>query len=64
MTFFDLFDVALVDEGQSFFGVESVNVDAVEIAEELLVDAESESLVRGIVWALEVRRGDMVMAGI
>ena len=53
---------ALVAEERFFFTIESVKVVAVEIVEELLVEAESKSLGRGRVWALEVDRDDMVMA--
>ena len=49
-------------EERFFFTIESVKVVAVEIVEELLVEAESKSLGRGRVWALEVDRDDMVMA--
>lgn len=49
-------------EERFFFGIESVKVDAVEIAEELLVEAESESLGTRRLWALEVVRDDMAIA--
>ena len=53
---------ALVAEERFSVGIESVKVDAVEIAEEVFVEAESESLGDERVWALELGRNDMVMA--